>query len=612
MPDAAQQALAEIFAALHIRKVVCIDDAYASKGEVEIEQLKARIKEVIIEADQERLHQLDEVFPGIAFDDIAGPWNQFVEKRCHEASPEQRRSWAKDLGITQGEARDIAHLRKLNRILTGVPDVSFRKLSPDEWQADREAIISECSDMDRVLFFFDEDFSSVGLPADFGLTLLAGAIQGCANRGGEIAYFGLLSHKFGGANEPGRLAELSETLRESQVLPISKERLDSPLDFAHSVKIAVMGHSCKRIRAQLAEVSAKAQETALTELENLSVWDFHHIVLVSSQQEGVWEFDTLHRVYALLEKRARLREALSRRETLDGDMALIRHVRSIKTRAGQKPSPEVWSVRHSELFEEPGVINGYSLPLELGDLFRNDGGRNGLHVLVAQPCDLMLRSGGHSTRRAVTATLVPVQSRADNPGQRLGHPEVSPEFPDFRYFHPNSAASEWHLNFGDSYDISLDVLDLAAFNKDGECAFHSARVPPSGLLVSSQRRYSELQARYDELDKILTELKSTYMNAGLSDRSEDISGQFLDGFTLRPGAASAKYSPGQFQFSLRRVGRLAQPYAGHVLRMYAAYQNRFAVERDYAKDLSFRANGDSRDSSTYSSMVEEPHEGSLD
>ena len=40
----------------------------------------------------------------------------------------------------------------------------------------------------------------------------------------------------------------------------------------------------------------------MEELRNVSVWDFDHIVLKSSAKEGVWEAETLFRLYKLFER----------------------------------------------------------------------------------------------------------------------------------------------------------------------------------------------------------------------------------------------------------------------------------------------------------------------
>ena len=84
--------------------------------------------------------------------------------------------------------------------------------------------------------------------------------------------------------------------------------------------------------------------------------------------------------------------------------------------------------------------------VELGDLFAT--GTDKTFVLLAQPCDLMLR-GKDGARRATVGTLVPIVSpgkRKD--GDRHPYKDVGPIFyPKCPYFQAQDDGNYWLFNF---------------------------------------------------------------------------------------------------------------------------------------------------------------------
>jgi hypothetical protein len=81
----------------------------------------------------------------------------------------------------------------------------------------------------------------------------------------------------------------------------------------------------------------------------------------------------------------------------------------------------VWEpVRRLEWFEDEADVNGQYLPIELGDLFRIGGKTDKLFVLVAQPCDLMVRQDGkqpgtrhHTVSHAMLLEAAPVNATSE-------------------------------------------------------------------------------------------------------------------------------------------------------------------------------------------------------
>jgi len=294
-------------------------------------------------------------------------------------------------------------------------------------------------------------------------------------------------------------AELSEArawanemgLNLDQFLLLSKDRLrGDPMEFADGLKMIVLNYARERLSRQVRDISEQAIEKAQQRMNDIDVYDFEHIVLRSSEREGVWEPDTLFRLFDLFRYSVFRAMALApeKRRSLYGDIERMRAIRDIKTLDLQHeyPSDQVHQIQYSELFDAAGLLNPAHQPLDLGDIFEVGDGQ--CYILLAQPCDLMV---GRSSRVDVV-TLVKIQtyeSTADDPrgisSFRLDHFASQPEQKTF-------------VKFRNSFQISLNVLDLAVFNDDGQCriSLPDAAVDNFPTLHKPWRKRFEVLKRY--------------------------------------------------------------------------------------------------------------------
>lgn len=465
-------------------------------------------------------------------------------------------------------------MQRLADLLNGGEDtVALLELTPVEWRQRAAEIVGRATEDARMLCLFDQDLKLAGLGPDGGIRLLTAAIQTYSKHTEGMVYFGLLSHTFSKGQVEARWRDLGrdDPSLLSRCLPIAKESLDDPLEFAHSVKLAVINLSHERLKEAVQRISQDARDEALKGLRDLTVWDFDQIVLQSSEYEGVWEVETLFRVYGIFERTARRQRALAEHPTFDALSGLIRSVRLVETQPVTPVSQQVRTLRRAELYEG-SEINRFLLPTELGDLFVRG---NQHYVLVAQPCDLMVRGDG--TRWLVAGTLVPVRSYEE----KRTTLDIYPECP---YFTELEDGRFWHFDFHSVVDVSLDVLDLAALRPDGECQFRPADPPPADAFAPWKVRYQALSERFVVLE---VPIKRTLDALGAAKASgnerRQVVSQLLEGFCLTPKFLSPTYQNGAFSFGLKRVGRYLNPAAGVLLARYEAFRARAALEHDFAR-----------------------------
>ena len=219
-------------------------------------------------------------------------------------------------------------------------------------------------------------------------------------------------------------------------------------------------------------------------------------------------------------------------------------------------------------------MNRFFVPIDLGDIFRIG---SKLFVLLAQPCDLVVRKDGmrnyetNKLRRlaAVAELVVGAETKKESWGQ-------------LPFFEETTGRSAF-VNFGKAHQVPTAVLDLCAVNRDGSAAIDVEAEAPELLIEPWRVRYAKLLKLYVQALAAHAKLK----------------GGGLDGETVSlalPGSSNTLgFSPivngKSVCYGVERMIRLRQPRSGALLTEFAQYQARAAFEHDFGADLSLaRAN----------------------
>ena len=553
---------------MRIRKVVSVDDFYTT--------VDSRYEDAIALfqiARENRDAEYSELIPRDVLDTPDNIWTRRLETFWSKRAPDLRLEILSELAAVAGDKDLPSDVKDLSLLKALIPEDMFVAVGPDDWERDRDIILAGAQDDYRILCLFDQDLHLAGRSDSAGMTLLQQTLE---TSGEGYVICGLLTQTISKDAELPKAREFASEMGLSldQFLPLSKDRLrGEPIEFADGLKMTVLNYARERLSKQVTDITLRASENAQQQMNDISVDDFEHIVIRSSEREGVWEPDTLFRLFDLFRYNAFRAMALApeRRLSLYGDIERMRSIRDIKTSDLQPdcPSDQVHRIQRAELFDAAELLNPSHQPIDLGDIFKVGSGQ--YYILLAQPCDLVVRKNG---RTIDIVTLVQIRTYAATT-------EAPNEVSSFRldYFE-DQPGKKTFLKFRNSFQVSLNVLDLAVFNDDGQCRISLSDADPerlSTLHVPWRGRFDVLRQRYQsthvEFRKVPYQRASNYQKKALkhlllrSDKDIDLS-----------------YNPnGAFEFAIQRVGRCRAPLSMQILSAYFSFLSRNPQKHDFAR-----------------------------
>jgi hypothetical protein len=330
------------------------------------------------------------------------------------------------------------------------------RLTPSQWETQKEQLLQD-NKTHRMLFLFDRDFSIKGGDPEGGIKIIASLL---ARNDTERLICGLLTHTVKPETQPESWVELSRThhIPKDRFVVIPKLYLSQdPILFAQTLKFAALSPDFDELKRKTKEIIAKAATAAAEQVDEVNIYDLDHIVFQVSADEGLWEPDMLFRLHALFH-RLESRRLAHEGGILETIAAKLRAVSGIPMNGHLfSPPSSAWALQRKELYEFDDHINKNHLPLELGDIFERVGATSAKqYILLAQPCDLMVRGDGKrypELRRLPLAEVVCTEKA----------PQYSEEMPYF----DESPTKRWYVNLKQIYFVRFYILDLCVFNQDG-------------------------------------------------------------------------------------------------------------------------------------------------
>ena len=571
--ERARKAIEHVLGALNVITVVCIDDIYGLDDAEESapvavawtnDALSGGKQAECAEAWTPLLHDMP------SFNGPAEVWKRQLRSAWEELSPHQRAVALQSLGGILDRGGDLqgdqAAASLLPRLMP--PTVQLRELGPADWEQHRSALFGELRHGERLLCLFDHNLEAAeGYGASQGVQLMDGAIEA---RGELPVICGLLTHTVPEGEEIAKATELAREIDRPRkdVVVLSKDRLSNPVSFAHGLKMMVLNHTRDELTTLVEGFSREATEQAKVDLLDLDIYDFDHMVLRSSQDEGVWEAETLLRIFDVFRHRAFRQQTLlsAAGQALADAISEVRKVRAIPTVADPEvyPRRERWDIRRLELYEDADVVNAAHLPLQLGDLFEV-GGRK--LVLVAQPCDLMIRQDGN--RSADMITLLGITGNRSESSFPLDHCDVQ-------------TGKTQYVKFRSRYYVSAEVLDLSVFDPSGRCRLDTTGSAPSSLHPPWVKRFHKIRQEFGRHAQRLDELTYFGLGANLGESCPRYLRECLvSRITASTLNISCQYVGGVLEFDARRTGRYREPGATALLSTYASFLARHAEPHDY-------------------------------
>lgn len=566
--EQARVAVEKILVALRLARVVCVDDTYEDE---------APLENVIVAANSLDKNTLREILPelGAFVPDDQDVLKELIRRLLGELD-ETTRSNRIERILTAARLRDDTETDDIgDASILGelIPKEILLRLSPKQWGERRDQLLREDREQ-RTLFLFDQDLSENGGDVEGGIRIIASLLAG--NYGNLIC--GLLTHTVTPENQPQRWVELSNaySIPRDRFLVIPKRHLkEDPVLFAQTLKLVALSPNFTELKEKTKSIIKAAALKAAECVEAISIYDLDHIVFKVTDDEGLWEPDMLFRLHALFH-RLESRRLAHEGGQLERIARQLRSVSHIPTQTNIQPASSTWKIQKNELYESAEYLNKNHLPLELGDIFAKVNADSKKHyILLAQPCDLMVRKNGHRQPEVAHIPLVEVAPSSESPHYAE----------EMRYFGDNPD-ERWYVKLKQVHQVRVCFLDLCVFNDDGTSTILSGSEVPDGIRPAWKARYTILAKLFGRLLKRVDDLlapvekeSKDVTNLKAKVRSE-LTGDLFNGGLFK-GEIVDKNGYRGINYNCRRVGRLSRARAFGLLMAYTACLNRPAYDRDF-------------------------------
>lgn len=392
-----------------------------------------------------------------------------------------------------------------------------------------------------------------------------------------------------------------EDISSEDFFVFTKERLQKNNLFVDAIKQLFLNQYVEKIKNETIKLSKNALRQTIATLNTIDTYSFDLAILKSSLTEGIWEAQTLLRIINIHF------EDFIKKQMIDSNYLLKTNIAFAKAHSisqsciipleGEVSPPYLKpiEIRKKEIYESGEIINKLHKPIENGDIFEITDAYNKKHlyILIAQDCDLMLRTNGK--RKLETATLLYLStSKIDKlekeekdafesaKKKKQSHTFWSTRFKVEYYENDQVGVVKFTHN---PLVVNLSYLDITSFNSSGEIKLKlNQSEPTTNLSASLKKRESELLSSIKQEIKEIREILKNLPKKG--ERYKKIYPKICpDLVALGNIKVPAVVGNNDFSFNVKRVKRLRQPYSGLLLEKYLEYLTRNAEQHDFAKEI---------------------------
>lgn len=467
-------------------------------------------------------------------------------------------------------------------LLSELPIERRKCFSMAEWKREEKSIMESAKSGSKLLFVFDDDFRREGYSESEGRNVLGGIVAQLGDRPFAAV---LLTHKAStGELEQAiaeELAKAAPTTAAAVVVigkgPIEKDAGELPL----RIKYAILKGDFAAMKNEVMKCYKDSLGDGHAAIASLDVEQFERIVVKSSSAEGAWIPDTVSRLvqaYQMRSMRRRLRSG-------PRIFSLIEKMEPIVALATKSPAGAFSAVanrhQHHEVIESD--VTELGLPLALGDVFEVATRRC---VLVAQPCDLALRSRGDRGGRDAykLASLLELRKRS-------GSASSSAESISIELRHAEPSGDSLIVQFSVATIVPAWVLDWCTYSPSGECELSSDQQLRDNVEGCSARRFSKLREQIEsQVMRPVAQLKWAIVGQDLKLGVDEEQRQMLRAMLrlpecpeLNPLLTTRGKEWTIKLVGVKRVSRVAERYSVAILTSYAHYLSRPAHPHEYTR-----------------------------
>lgn len=569
----AKTAILQFLSELQISKIVYVDDRCS------IQELKEAYLGKLKSFYQAKPQEIDFVnwnTPQAKFEkDIADLWESSAD--------DKKRELFLQILDYEGNTNEIENSTAPLNLKNQLND-KIELYSPVEWIAEKDNILATLSGDSKILFLFDIEFEHAPLDDNRnGIDLAVDLLTNTTIK--DFIYCGIFSHLFSLNEENDKRNEYcnSHSLNKEKFYTISKKRFqdDSYLPgLAEGIRNTLVINEVEFLKKESSKIIKKAFKDSLTEVEELNPESFNHVIQKSSNKEGVWELATLFRLNNIITSDKALKTLLppSKRTKINRSLEQIRKVEKIKT-GGETPfdKTKVQSLRRRELYVEERILNQLHFPLSNGDIFSINQKE---YILLGQPCNLAMRSGGSRSRNYDIGFLLEIEKLSIDDYKKMGKAQFGVlgivETPTVE------AGFLRTVKFHSFRTVSLSPLDLTFFNPDGiaKIDLKKSEHDSTTIQASWKKRYKKLHKEFSEYKSGISTYKKLRSSEKNNLKEKVYYGNLFKGYNIDNNNALNR-SGTILTFDIKRVSHYKQPYSADLLQQFMQYLSRNAFDHDF-------------------------------
>lgn len=568
--------IAELLNSRAIRRIVIVDDDF---DHFDDDQLRAAVLANIasIHDGIRAIGVSDTTFDFFdMFDDLlsGAELADRVDEVWTRLTPEQRSS-LRPPGFTATESRDEAS--KFASIRPSFPkSIEYMFLGADQWTVRKTDLFH--AGHPATLVLFDRDLSHSSLGSNGGELL----VRSLYSENHIGVFSGIFTQE---ADNVSQELAITKSLSESigKLVPtLGKWRAEDPAHFAAGLRVFLNISSLDSVKRTV----LSSLESAFNDVDAyVRGVDFYTLLAsaASAIDEGNIEVDGLVR---MARNHFRKRVQIHLRDSLPGDdLTWIRRAAKTAISTQIPLSPEASRHVHDECFDSGEYLAQCRVPTDVGDIYEITD-RQGLasyYILLAQPCDLMVRKGGFRQNSPDSFTLAKLEETEENKerGPRLIRVGVIDADDD----------RVWAVNLAKRVYVQPQLLDACVLDADGRARItstsgekpDSSSMTPGwqkmpGRLETWRRRIAEGVGELTSLlpDDVPIEHKNTIV-AALQERAL--------GTCFTSGVIRVSIEEdGTLEAGIRRTCRLVEAHAKTLLMQYSHYHARPDRPNDLIRD----------------------------
>lgn len=545
----------------NIKKVVYVDEEFGSQLYKD-----KYINYIRNNYNKPRFRLPFEFFKDAGADAIIDDFNHWWD----DSSEEERMKSIQALRINKGNAYKLKN--KLELILGD--DIEQEYVHPLTFQSNFANSHYNATTNKQLLVLMDYDLKGVDYDGLYYLRYF---------RNKNNVQCGLFSGTFGKDDEIERWNSLCH--QSSYVYPLSKSRItdNNGFSFVEGLRNVLWFRQITEIKKDYTRIFKQATKEMSSFMDSFDPSTFNSVVLAKSENEGCWEFDTLHRICCI-----KLNDEIEKKvikghyfQSFQRKVGVLRGLRTKTIDALTIDTQLTKELSELEHLEYISFINSIYSQIHNGDIFRIN---NEDYILLCQPCNLEIRNDGKrkagellhivpvirqeksiDTARMVLKEFQKKKKKFLNEGKTVDLVNQTKDI-DFDKLIPDNndiiGQSTSSIKFnGDNYVLRYNqaklvdarTLDLVSFNKTSKAALAIDKKPFNRYIQPN------MKIRYKNITDIIKQLSPN-----------------LDDY--KPFGFNGKRIA---DLDITRIGRLKDPWAQEYLQEFMSYLSRPAYPMDF-------------------------------